>query len=91
MDHLLHCPIARELWQLLQCLFGVTWVMPNLVFATLDPGKGKLSNHRSGDIWGASPSCLMWCNWNEMNLRTSEGKELPLPHLKLLFLKMLFK
>lgn len=50
-----------------------------------------VSNHRSGDIWGASPSCLMWCNWNEMNLRTSEGKELPLPHLKLLFLKMLFK
>ena len=41
VDHLLHCPIARELWQLLQCLFGVTWVMPNLVFATLDSWKGS--------------------------------------------------
>ena len=28
VDHLLlHCPIAIDLWDMLPCLLGVTWVM----------------------------------------------------------------
>lgn len=81
VDHLLHCPSARELWQLLQLI----WChLGNAQFSICYVGflEGKLSNLRSGDVWGASPSCLMWCIWNERNLRTFEGKELPLPHLE---------
>ena len=38
-----------------------------------------------------APSCLMWCFWKEQNRHALEGKELPLPHLKFLFLKTLYK
>ena len=35
-DHLfLHHPIAKDLWNLLLCVLGVTWVMPRQVLATL--------------------------------------------------------
>jgi hypothetical protein len=37
VDHLLlHCPIAKDLWDMLLCLLGVTWVMPHSVSAMLE-------------------------------------------------------
>ena len=40
VDHiLLHRSIAKELWGILLCLFGVSWVMPNLVTAMLGSWK----------------------------------------------------
>lgn len=91
MDHLLlHCIIAKDLWDLSLCLFGVTWLMPNSIIAMLASWKGKLGNHRSGKLWTTALSCLMCCLWKEWNLCTFEGKKLPLPPLKFLFLKMLY-
>uniref|UniRef100_A0A2N9ECT1 Reverse transcriptase zinc-binding domain-containing protein n=1 Tax=Fagus sylvatica TaxID=28930 RepID=A0A2N9ECT1_FAGSY len=47
MDQLLlKCPIARELWDLLLCLFGVYWVMPNSGTAMLASWKGRERNRR---------------------------------------------
>lgn len=91
VDHLLlHCIIAKELWDLSLCLFGVTWLMPNSIIAMLASWKGKLGNHRSGKLWTTALSCLMCCLWKEWNLCTFEGKKLPLPNLKFLFPKMLY-
>ena len=42
-------------------------------------------------MWGAVPSCLMWCIWKERNRRTFERKELSLLNLKLIFLKTLYE
>lgn len=84
VDHLLlYCIIAKELWDLPSCLFGVTWLMPNSIIAILASWKG------SGKLWTTALSCLMCCLWKEWNLCTFEGKKLPLPHLKFLFLKTL--
>lgn len=57
-DHLLlHCIIAKELWDLSLCLFGVTWLMPDSIIAMLASWKGKLGNHRSGKLWTTALSC----------------------------------
>ena len=37
---LLHCPFAMELWDMLFCLLGVSWVMPSFVCAMLESWRG---------------------------------------------------
>jgi hypothetical protein len=41
---LLHCPIARELWNFIFSLFGVQWVMPQGVLGLLACEKIKIEN-----------------------------------------------
>jgi hypothetical protein len=90
VDYLFHCPLARELWDILFCLVGITWVMPYSVIALLESWRGFIGARRSRDVWGAAPACLMWCIWREQNQHTFEGVELSLPNLKFLFLKSLY-
>ncbi len=59
VDYLLHCPLARELWDILFCLVGITWVMPYSVIALLESWRGFIGTRRSRDVWGAAPACLM--------------------------------
>ncbi len=35
IDHLLHCPMAQELWDLVFSMFGIAWVMPQGVVELL--------------------------------------------------------
>ena len=37
---LLHCPIAKELWDMLLCLLEVSWTMPHSVCDTLESWQG---------------------------------------------------
>ena len=90
VDYLLHCPLARELWDILFCLVGITWVMPYSVIALLESWRGFIGARRSRDVWGAAPACLMWCIWQEQNQRTFEGVKLSLLNLKFLFLKSMY-
>ncbi len=83
---LLHCPLARELWDLLVCLVG----MPYSVAALLESWRGAMVACRSKEVWGAAPACLIWCIWSEKNQRTFEGVELSIPNLKFVFLRTLF-
>lgn len=66
MDHLLQFSIARDLWDVLLCIYGVSWEMPSSVLATLESWEGTL------EVWGTAPSYLMCCIWNKRNHCTLE-------------------
>uniref|UniRef100_A0A2N9I9L7 Reverse transcriptase zinc-binding domain-containing protein n=1 Tax=Fagus sylvatica TaxID=28930 RepID=A0A2N9I9L7_FAGSY len=71
IDHLLlHCPYAKELWDMVLGLFGLHWVMPKTVTELLHCWFGSVGGHSV--IWKAIPHCIMWCLWQERNARTFE-------------------
>jgi hypothetical protein len=63
---LLHCHIARELWNLFFRMFGVEWIMPKRVVDLLACWKGK-GQRDLKIVWSLIPLCLMWCIWRERN------------------------
>jgi hypothetical protein len=90
-DHLLlHYSMAKQLWDSILTLFGLTWVMPRTVHEMTARWSGALGKHRLAVIWRLIPHCLTWCLWREHNLRTFEGLEMNFSYLKLLFFRMLF-
>ena len=91
MDHLLlHCPLARELWSLVLCLFGLHWVMSLKVIELFEYWQGKFGRHHNIDFWRLVLHCLMWCIWRERNARYFEGCEWSLLENKSFFLHTLF-
>lgn len=75
IDHLLlHCPIARDLWDLVFSLFGVAWVMPRDVLQLLACWP-RLSRRGNWAIRCMILDCLVWGLWRERNARTFEGCE----------------
>ena len=92
VDHLLlHCTIARELWSLVFCLFGIHWVMPHIVLELFEAWQGKFVWHCNIDVWRLVPHCLIWCIWHERNVRSFEGCERSLLEIKSFFLHTLFE
>ena len=91
MNHLLlHCIIARELWNMVLSLFGVFWVMPKDVVELLASWLGNFRKHRNGIIWNMVPHCLIWSIWRERNFRIFEGIERSIQDLKTSFFQTLF-
>jgi hypothetical protein len=88
---LLNCPVARDLWNLVCSLFGVSWVMPRGVVDLLFCWNGRLGSREAGNIWKMIPHCLMWCLWCERNTRTFNGEETSIPALKFRFIQTLFE
>ena len=92
VDHLLlHCAYAKELWDLVFAMFGISWVMPARVRDLFDCWLGKMGKHPIHMIWRAIPHCLMWCLWRERNLRIFEGCGQHVAELKMMFLHTLFE
>ena len=90
IDHLLlHCPYAKELWDMIFGLFEIHWVMPKRVIEVFCCWQGSLGRHQNLVIWKAIPHCLMWCIWRERNARTFEGCELSIVEMKQLFYRIL--
>ena len=88
VDHLLlHCPYAKELWDMIFGLFGLQWVMPKTVLDLMYCWHGSVGRHSV--IWNAIPHCLMWCLWREHTARTFEDCELSVVELKLKFYRSL--
>ena len=86
VDHLLlHCPIAYEMWNMIFCLFGICWVMPQKVVDLLDCWTCNFKHHRNMVIWRFVPHYLMWCFWRERNSRSFEGRERSIIELKSFF------
>jgi hypothetical protein len=90
VDHLfLHCPYAKELWDMILALFGIYWVMPKRVLDLFICLQGSLGNHQHFVVWKAIPHCLMWCLWRERNVRVFKGCEISVVELKLQFYRSL--
>ena len=82
MDHLLlKCPIARELWDLLLCLFGVYWVMPNSGTAMLASWKGRQASSKVKTQYKRHNGKCNLNNLNGLRLSSSNPKTLENPHI----------
>ena len=55
---LLHCPLARELWDTVFALIGVQWVMRRRVIDLLVCRQDRFKRHRNNKDWRAIPHCL---------------------------------
>ena len=87
IDHLLlHCPVARLLWDLLLAIFGVNWVFPKSVSETLISWSGSCVGKRRKKAWMAAPLTLFWTIWRERNNIAFENRELSAQRMKALFL-----
>ena len=92
-DHLLlHCPIARELWNIVCSLFEVHWVMLHGVVEVelLASWSDNFNRHKSSVIWSMIHHCLIWGIWREMNA-TFEGNGRLINNLKLSFFQTQFE
>jgi len=89
---LLHCKIAKVLWDIAICSVGVSWVAFDSVKNHLLAWEGffgRKVKKKKETAW-VLPHVIFWCIWRERNRRVFEGFETPVQHLKDLFIKTLF-
>ena len=87
IDHLLlHCLVARLLWDLLLAIFGVYWVFPKSVSETLISWCGTCVGKRRKKAWMAALLTLFWTIWRERNNIAFENREFSAQRMKALFL-----
>jgi hypothetical protein len=90
VDHLLlHCEVARALWNAIFGRFSLSWVIPLQVvdlFACWWMG----GRSQSVVVWKMVHSCLLWCLCRERNDRHFEEKERTIEELLTFFFFSLF-
>ena len=75
IDHLLiHCKIAKMLWDLILSIVGISWVFPNSVMHTLLAWQGAAVGKKRKKIWLAAPLCLFWNLWRARNSLVFENE-----------------
>ena len=86
MAHLLlHCLVARELWNYVLRRFGVDRVISGSILDQV-AGWRNWFGKRYSDVWNLVPACVMWSLWRERNMRTFENVELSVEKLVELFI-----
>ena len=86
---LLHCEIAKTIWDEVFKRMDMAWVMPETVLDVLACWNSIRGMRQIKAVWKLIPTCIMWCLWQERNERTFEDKERSVEELKLLFFKTL--
>ena len=77
IDHLLiHCSIAKMLWNLLLAIVDYNWVSPLTVCQALLAWQSARVGKKRKSVWLAAPLCLFWTVWNERN-RAAFDNEIP--------------
>ena len=77
IDHLLiHCKLAKMLWDLILSIVGISWVFPHSVLHTLLAWQGVAVGKKRKKIWLAASLCLFWNLWRARNRLVFE-KEIP--------------
>ena len=69
---LIHCPIARMLWDIFLAIGGFNWVFPMTVRQTLLARQGTKVGKKCKKIWMALSLCLFWTLWRERNIAAFE-------------------
>ena len=62
--------------------FGVIWVMPQSVANLFASWQGPFGRRCNIDLWRAIPHCVLWCLWQEKNIRCFEGTEQSILEIK---------
>ena len=70
-------------------MFGVQWVMPDIIVSLLFAWRNWLGTY-SSTVWNMVPTCLMCLVWKECNARTFEDIERLIDMLKNLLARTLF-
>ncbi|KAG7958106.1 hypothetical protein I3843_10G002800 [Carya illinoinensis] len=90
VDHLLlHCEVARGLWNEILSQLDLGWVMPETVVAVLASWTDLRGIQQIKAIWKMIPICIIWCVWQEHNEGTFEDKERSMEELKDFFYRTL--
>ena len=68
VNHLLiHCTVARVLWEIVLGLFGAQWVFPETVKEVVLSWKGSFVGKKRKKIWRSIPLFIFWTVWKERN------------------------
>ena len=75
IDHLLiHCKLAKLLWNLFLSIVGISWVFPESVLNNLLAWQGAIVGRKRKKIWLAAPLCLFWNIWGARNRLVFENE-----------------
>ncbi|KAF5457906.1 hypothetical protein F2P56_021979 [Juglans regia] len=90
VDHLLlHCEVARTIWDAVFNRIDLAWVMPETVMDALACWTSIRGMRQIKAVWKMIPNCILWCLWQERNERIFEDKERSIAELKMLFFRTL--
>ncbi|KAG2707779.1 hypothetical protein I3760_05G162800 [Carya illinoinensis] len=87
---LLHCDVARTLWNDVFARLALVWMMPKTVEAALASWPSIRGRQSIKAMWKMIPICILWSLWRERNDRTFEDKERSIEELKFLVFRTLY-
>ncbi|RVX11715.1 putative ribonuclease H protein [Vitis vinifera] len=70
---LIHCTVAKGLWDIILALCGVQWVFPNSVKEVLSSWKGSFVGRKRKKVWKSIPLFIFWTIWKERNRLAFKG------------------
>ena len=75
VNHLLiHCTMARVLWEIVLGLFGAQWVFSETVKEVVLSWKGSFVGKKRKKIWRFIPLFIFWMVWKERNRLSFRGR-----------------
>ena len=83
---LLHCLMAKLLWNLFLDIVGIQWVFPCSVKGTLLSWHDSFVGKKQLKAWMADPLSLFWSIWQERNMITFGDEHCSVHRLKTSFL-----
>ena len=79
---LLHCIVARALWDIIFGLLDIKWVFPETVKEALTSWRGSFVGKKRKQIWKSIPLCIFWTVWKERNRLAFRGGVVNVQRLK---------